>query len=75
MKPLTRYISLLLICGLMLPLSAHHSNMTGGAKNVRAGLFPPAQALQTSVYNSHQDGFSFFKDVLANIAPTLKNLR
>ena len=75
MKPLTRYISLLLICGLMLPL--HHSStyIIGKYDNMHARLSKPVSKSQAPDCKQREADFSFFKDVLANILPALKNLR
>ena len=74
MKPVNRYISLLLICGLMLPLYDKHTYNNIGIKN-------NGQACREKIQSTSADGstnsvgFSFFKDVIANIAPALKNLK
>lgn len=75
MKPLTRNISLLLVCGLMLPLHQNETYIIGKNSNVHLSQSKPVGISQVSDCRHQQDGFSFFKDVLANILPALKNLR
>lgn len=71
MKPVNRYISLLLICGLMLPLYDKHTYNNIG-KKINA---PICREKVQSVKTSDEVGFSFFKDVISNMTPALKNLK
>jgi hypothetical protein len=75
MKPLTRYISLLLVCGLMLPLHHHDINIIGKHNDVGVHLSKPVRISQASNYEHREYEFSFFKDVLVNVLPALKILR
>jgi hypothetical protein len=75
MKPLTRYISLLLVCGLMLPLHQNDTYIIGKHDNVHTHLSKPVHINQTSDCKPQKEGFSFFKNVIVNILPALKNLR
>lgn len=75
MKPLTRYISLLLICGLMLPLRRNNTYIIGKHDNVRFHLSKNIPVKQSNDCKQSQNGFSFFKDVIANILPALKNIK
>jgi hypothetical protein len=74
MKLMIRYISPLLICGLIL---AHHQYTA--VNSGKAGKASPYLSKAQIGKNCAQDkpcekGFSFFKDVIANILPALKNL-
>lgn len=75
MKPLTRYISLLLVCGLMLPLHQKDTYIIGEYPNRRVRPPKPAHLSSASDDRYRVEEFSFFKDVLANILPALKHLR
>ena len=70
MKYLLKFISPLLISGLILPLSQH--------RDFQASMFAKTQAEILAVKDSacriQQNSFSFFNDVLVNILPALKNL-
>jgi hypothetical protein len=74
MKPVNRYISLLLICGLMLPLYDTHTYNIGMKNNVQI-CQEKTLSIKESNCNSNERGFSFFKDVISNIVPALKNLK
>ena len=73
MKILIRYISLLFICGLMFTFC--HTYIIGNTCKVYT--YPAkGQPVKTSLRSKlNENGFSFFKDVISNIAPALKNLR
>mgnify|MGYP006951099861 CR=1 FL=1 len=75
MKPVNRYISLLLICGLMLPLYDKHTYNDIGDKNNVQGCRQKIQLAQEPDSKTNEDGFSFFKDVISNIVPELKNFK
>ena len=74
MKPVNRYISLLMICGLMLPLYDKHTYNNIGIKNNAPARRGQIQSIKESDCQTDEGGFSFFKDVISNIAPALKNL-
>ena len=74
MKPLTRYISLLLICGLMLPLHRNNSRIPVMHVAMRVHLSKDLPCKQSNNCSQNENGFSFFKDVIANILPALKNI-
>ena len=74
MKCLTRYISLLLVSGLMLSFYYNYTYIIGDSCKVclyQAKTQPVKESLQCK---SGENGFSFFKDVIANILPALKSL-
>jgi hypothetical protein len=73
MKSVNRYISLLLICGLMLPLYNKRTYNNISKKN-SAPIYPKGP-LKGANCKSDERGFSFFKNVISNIAPALKNLK
>jgi len=74
MKPVNRYISLLVICGLMLPLYDKHTYYNIGIKH-NAQICPKKmQPVKEPDCKTDERGFSFFKDVISNIIPVLKNL-
>lgn len=75
MKPVNRYISLLLICGLMLPLCDEHTYNNIGKKNSAPTCQEKVQSVKTSDCQTDEGGFSFFKDVISNMTPALKNLK
>ena len=75
MKPVNRYISLLLICGLMLPLYDNHTYNNIGKKNNAQTCLEKMRSVKESDCKSDESGFSFFKDIISNIAPVLKNLK
>lgn len=75
MKPVNRYISLLVICGLMLPLYDKHTYINIGTKNNAHVCQKKMQLVKESGCNTDEEGFSFFKDVISNITPALKNLK
>ncbi|MDB5025165.1 MAG: hypothetical protein JWP78_2920 [Mucilaginibacter sp.] len=71
---LIRYISLLLICGLMLFFYFNAANTAGNSSKTHCCLTkirPVKKSLQNKL---DENGFSFFKDVIANILPALKSL-
>jgi hypothetical protein len=71
MNPVIRYISLLLICGLMLPFYDNIKNEPG---KIYACL-PKTQTIKYSLSGEiNENSFSFIRDVVANILPALKNL-
>jgi len=75
MKPVNRYISLLLICGLMLPLYDKHTYNNIGTKSSVQTRREKTQPAAASDCKTDEGGFSFFKDIISNIAPALKNLK
>ena len=75
MKPVNKYISLLLICGLMLPLYDKHTYNNIGEKNNAQTCQEKMQAVKEPDCKSEKVSFSFFKDILSNITPALKNLK
>ncbi|MBV8388487.1 MAG: hypothetical protein JO080_01670 [Mucilaginibacter sp.] len=75
MKPVNRYISLLLICGLMLPLYDKHTYYNTGIKNNAQTSREKLQPIKESDCKTKEGSFSFFKDIISNIAPALKNLK
>lgn len=75
MKPVNRYISLLLICGLMLPLYDKHTYNDIGTKYNARVCQEKILPVKAPDCKSDEDGFSFFKDIISNIAPALKNLK
>jgi len=70
MKYLLKFVSPLLISGLILPLTPH--------RDFQASIFAKTQAeilaVKDSACKMKEKGFSFFNDVLVNILPALKNL-
>jgi hypothetical protein len=75
MKPLLiRYIGLLIICGLMLPFYRYTIGTTGKMVKKVSNLIttPPVKHRLTG--KIHENSFSFFRDVVTNILPVLKNL-
>ena len=74
MKPVNRFISPLLICGLILPLYDNHTYNNIGEKNVAQPCGEKMQSIKDADCKSDESGFSFFKDVISNVAPALKNL-
>ena len=75
MKSLTRYISLLLVCGLMLPLHRNNTYIISTHQIVDVHLSKNIPLKQSNNCKQGENGFSFFKDVVANIIPELKSLR
>ena len=75
MKPVNRYISLLMICGLMLPLYDKHTYNNIGIKNNAPARRGEIQSVKGSDCKTDEEGFSFFKDVISNIVPELKNFK
>jgi len=75
MKPVNRYISLLLICGLMLPLYDKHTYNNMGIKDNAHACQEKMQLVKDADCESAEGGFSFFKDIISNIAPVLKNFK
>ena len=73
MKSLNRYISLLLICGLMLPLYGTYNNMD--KKISTPGYQEKVQSAKVSDCKKDKGRFSFFEDVILNLTPALKNLK
>jgi hypothetical protein len=73
MKILIRYISLLFICGLMFTLC--HTYIIGNTCKVRSYPAKGQPVKESPQSKLHENGFSFFKDVIFNIVPALKNLR
>jgi len=75
MRTLIRYISPLLICGLMFTLYYNHTYIIGNTFKVRA--YPAKdQLVRTSLQSKlNENSFSFFKDVILNIMPALKILK
>ena len=75
MKPVNRYISLLFIGGLMLPLCDTRTYNNAGKKNNVPICREKVQSVNTSDCETDEGAFSFFIDVLSNITPALKNLK
>jgi len=75
MKPVNRYISLLLICGLMLPLYDKHTYNNIGIGNNAQACPEKMQPVKVTDCKTDEEGFSFFKDVISNIAPVLRNIK
>jgi hypothetical protein len=59
----------------MFTLYNNYTYIIGNHRKVHT--YPPkGQPVKTSLQNKlNENGFSFFKDVISNIAPALKNLR
>lgn len=74
MKPVNRYISQLLICGLMLPLYDKHTYNNIGITNNAPACRGKTDPVKECDCKTDEGGFSFFKDVMSNIAPVLKYL-
>lgn len=96
MRPLIRYISPLLLCGLMFSFFHNNPRTTSkcsqpavgqrngaGSQNIfiscaNGGSFIKKIATMKSTQQQahpNENGFSFFKDVIANIVPALKNIK
>lgn len=75
MKPLTRYISLLLVGGLMLSFYYNYTYIIGDFCKVQSYVAKGQPVKATLQCESGGESFSFFKDVIFNIAPALKNLK
>jgi hypothetical protein len=75
MKSINRYISLLSICRLMLPLYDKHTYNNMGIKDNAHACQEKIQSIKESDCETNEEGFSFFKDVISNIAPVLKNFK
>ena len=75
MKPVKRYISLLLICGLMLPLYNKHTYNNIGINGNAQICQEKSKSVSAPDCKTDERGFSFFKDVISNIVPALKNLQ
>ena len=75
MKPMTRYISLLLIGGLMLPLHRNNTCIPGMHVAMRVHLSKDLPCKQSNICRQSENGFSFFKDVITHVLPELKILR
>ena len=75
MKPVNRYISLLLICGLMLPLYDKHACDNISTTNNTQACPEKIRLAQDPDSKTNEGGFSFFKDVISNIVPELKNFK
>jgi hypothetical protein len=73
MKLLIRYISLLVICGLMFSFYHNYTYIIGSYCKApyKAEVQPVKESPDCKLDNN---GFSFLKDVLANILPVLKSL-
>jgi len=74
MKRLTRYISLLFICGFMFPFHYNYTYIIDSNRKLPAYLAKSQRIKATLQPELRGEGFSFFEDVIANIAPALKNL-
>ena len=74
MKSMIRYISPLLICGLI--MARHQYIPVNGGKTGRARTYlSKTQTFKNNMQEKPSEkSFSFFKDVIANILPALKNL-
>ena len=75
MKRFIRYISLLLVGGLMLSFYYNYTYIIGGPCTVQSYVTKSQPVKTTLQCKLGGDGFSFFKDVISNIAPALKNLK
>ncbi len=73
MKLLIRYISLLLICGLMFSFCYNYTYIIGNycKAHYKSKVHLVKESQDCNLNNA---GFSFFKDVLVNILPVLKSL-
>jgi hypothetical protein len=76
MKILIRWISPLLICGLIL-VSYRDASLIKKGKHVKTCAAPlkDPSACQSLSGKMGEESFSFFRDVISNIAPALKNLK
>ncbi|HTE01043.1 MAG TPA: hypothetical protein VK668_17250 [Mucilaginibacter sp.] len=74
MKPLIRYISPLLIGGLMLTFYYHTPYNKDAVVKVDSCLIKTQQAKPVAACNIPENSFSFFRDVIAKILPVLKSL-
>jgi hypothetical protein len=59
----------------MLPLRRNHTYVIGKNDHVRFHLSKNIPVKPGNDCKQSQNGFSFFKDVLANILPALKNIK
>ena len=59
----------------MLPLYDKHTYNNIGEENNAQSCQGKKQSLKESDCKTDKGGFSFFKDILSNIAPVLKNLK
>ena len=59
----------------MLPLRRNNTYMIGKHDNVRFHLSKNIPVKQGNDCRPGQNGFSFFKDVIANILPAMKNIK
>jgi hypothetical protein len=94
MKMAIKYISPLLICGLILPLynisniythtrsSVGHLNPSAGqnifvSQRIDSSFTEKIMTMETKqqMERTSADSFSFFRDVISNILPVLKNLK
>ena len=74
MKLLIRYIGLLLISGLMLPFCSNPTLITGEIVKEITDITKLKSVKCNAAGKLDEKGFSFFKDVVANTLPALKNL-
>jgi hypothetical protein len=74
MKLMTRYISLLFICGLMFSFHHNYTYIIGSTCKAPSYLAKTQPVKEGSACKLSENGFSFFKDVVANILPVLKSL-
>ena len=74
MRSLIRYISPLLISGLVLTFCYHTPYTKDEAVKVDPCLIQTQQAKQVAACNIPENSFSFFRDVITKISPVLKNL-
>ena len=72
MKMPSTYISLLLLCGLMLLFIYCRNNKPAHVHSDMAKTQPARHLIQDK---KNESGFSFFRDVISNIAPALKNIK
>ena len=75
MKPVNKYISLLLICGLMLPLYDKYTYINIHTKKNAHVSQKKKQLVKGSDCKTDEESFSLFKDIISNIPSALKNLK
>lgn len=59
----------------MLPLYDKHTYNNIGIKNNASSFREKVQPVKEPDCKIDEDGFSFFRDIISNIAPVLKNFR
>jgi hypothetical protein len=74
MRSVIRYVSPLLICGLIMARRQYTAVNVGKAGKACTCLSKTQRGKNSVQEKPSEKGFSFFKDVIANILPALKNL-